>query len=462
MIIEPLELIFGTAFPRESLGIANEPVAAAEARLGLVLPEPLKDFYRVAGASPVLANADYRFLPPDALRVDGDHLIFCEERESLAEEFGIALADLARPAERPNPGVKIRPKAQSKWFGEASALSAFLLGMTAWQVARMLPEKAHCPYPENELKKLLPAFEPVGAAKMRLGAQLFGLVDRKNSIVAGYVDTSETLYFGSPRKGVLDELKQRLGFDAILKKTSDRSSNRQVDPFPVGSASGSEGGSSETIVAPLKTIVTTAFPGAKFGIASDQILAAETRLGLVLPQPLKDFFAVAGGSRDLMIADYIFLPPEKLRVDGDHLIFCEQRQGLEDFGIALADIASLAGQSNPPVDVRPKGRSDWLLGEEGRLTAFLLGMTAWQVALMLPEKARCALPQNELQKLLEFFEPVGAPNVRVGSSRFGLVDRKRSIVAAYCHTDEMLYLGTPHEDVLDELGEQAELDLDSL
>jgi hypothetical protein len=462
VIIEPLESIFGTAFPRENLGIANEPIAAAEARLGLVLPEPLKDFYRVAGASRVLANADYRLLPPDELRVEGDHLIFCEERQSLAEEFGIELADLARLAERPNPSVKIRPKAQSKWFGEASALSAFLLGMTAWQVALLLPQRVRCLYPANELKKLLPAFEPVGATKLRLGAQLFGLVDRKHSIVAAYVHTSETLYAGSLRKEAIDELKQRLGFDAILKKKNDRSSNRQVDPFSSGAAVGSVAGPGKTIVEPLETIITTAFPGARLGIASERIAAAETRLGIVLPQPLKDFLAVAGGSRDLLSANYIFLPPEQLRVDGGHLIFCEQRQGLEDFGIALADLASLSEQWNPPVDVRPKGRSDWLLGEEGKLSAFLLGMTAWQVALMQTETARCALPQKELKRLLDFFEPVGTPDVRVGSSRFGLLDRKRSIVAAYYHTDEMLYVGTAHEDVLDELGEQAKLDLNSL
>jgi hypothetical protein len=462
VIAEALESIFGTAFPQEHLGIPNKPIAAAEARLGFVLPEPLKDFYRVAGAARVLANADYRFLSPAELRTDGDHLIFCEEREGLAEEFGIALADLARLAERPNPGVKVRAKGDSRWFGEASALSAFLLGMAAWQVALLLPHKAHCPYPEKELKKLLPAFEPVGAIKMRLGAQLFGLVDRKRSIVAAYVHTSETLYVGSPRKGVLDELKQRLGFDAILKKQSDRSNNRHLDPFSDESASGSAASPCKTILEPLETIVKTAFPGARLGIASEQIAAAETRLGIVLPQPLKDFFAVAGGSRDLLNADYIFLPPEQLRMDGGHLIFCEQRQGLEEFGIAHADLASLSEQWNPPVNVRPKGRSDWLLGEEGKLSAFLLGMTAWQVALMLPEKARGALPQKELKRLQGFFEPVGAPDVRVGSSRFGLVDRKHSIVAAYYHTDEMLYVGTPHEDVLDELGEQAELDLDSL
>ncbi len=142
---------------------------------------------------------------------------------------------------------------------------------------------------------------------------------------------------------------------------------------------------------------------------------------IVLPQPLKEFLAVAGGSRDLLNADYIFLPPEQLRMAGGYLIFCEQRQGLEDFGIALADIHVLSEQSNPPVEVRPNSEVRWLRGE-GELSAFLLGMTAWQSCAGCCLK-RAACSRKELKKLLDSFEPVGAADVRVGSSRFGLVDR---------------------------------------
>jgi hypothetical protein len=212
MIVEPLEMIVTTAFPGESLGITREPIAAAEARLGFVLPEPLRDFFAVAGASHDLLNADYRMLPPEKLRADADHLIFCEENQGL-EDFGIPLKELATPAERPNPTVDVRPKADPKWFGEAGKLSAFLLGMTAWQVALALPEKARCPYPQDELKKLLPYFEPVGLPKVRLGGHRFGLVDRSHSIVAAYVHTTEMLYVGSPRENALEELEQRLGLD---------------------------------------------------------------------------------------------------------------------------------------------------------------------------------------------------------------------------------------------------------
>ena len=146
------------------------------------------------------------------------------------------------------------------------------------------------------------------------------------------------------------------------------------------------------IVEPLKMIVTTAFPGAALGIANEQIAAAEARLHLVLPEPLKDFFAVVGGSRELMDADYRILPPEKLRVDGSHLIFCEENQGLEDFGIPLAEIATPAERPNPTVDVRAKGKPKWF-GEAGKLSAFLLGMTAWQVVWRCPRKRAVHTPR---------------------------------------------------------------------
>jgi len=213
------------------------------------------------------------------------------------------------------------------------------------------------------------------------------------------------------------------------------------------------------IVDPLQMIVTTAFPGARLGIANGPVAAVESRLNLVLPEPLKDFFSVAGRSRDILNADFRILPPEKLRVDADHLIFCEENQGLEDFGIPLESLQ--AARPDPQVDVRPLHARSWTV-EAPALSAFMLGMTAWQVLLALPEKARCLFPQDELNKLLALFEPVGAPQAQFEGPRFALVDRRSSIVAAYEYTSGMLYVGSPLEDVLDELGQKAGLDLDSL
>jgi hypothetical protein len=213
------------------------------------------------------------------------------------------------------------------------------------------------------------------------------------------------------------------------------------------------------IVEPLEMMVATAFPGQRLGLALEPLAAAEARLGLALPEPLKDFYSVAGGSRDLLNADYRFLPPEKLRLDDEHLIFCGENQGLESFGISLEPLR--AGRPNPPVRVRSEKTPQWTV-EAGKLTAFLLGMTAWNVVLALPEKARCPYPEDQLKKLLPRFEPVGEPKVRLGSQYFGLVDRSNSIIAAYVHTSEMLYVGSPREDVLDDLEQWLELELDSL
>ena len=217
------------------------------------------------------------------------------------------------------------------------------------------------------------------------------------------------------------------------------------------------------IVEPLQMIVAAAFPNAKLpaGFTREQIAAAEARLGLVLPEVLKDFFTVAGGSRDLMGVNYRMLPPEKLRIDGEHLIFCAENQGLQDYGMPIEELRKGTEDPNPTVRLRRKGASRWTV-EASELSAFLLGTTAWQAVLSLPEKARCEFPEDDLPKLLAFFEPVGEPDVRLGGDMFALVNRQRAVVAAYIHTSETLYVGSSDETVLEELEEKLQLDFDSL
>jgi hypothetical protein len=217
------------------------------------------------------------------------------------------------------------------------------------------------------------------------------------------------------------------------------------------------------IVEELQMIVAAAFPDTQLppGFTHEQIAAAEARLNVVLPEPLKDYFTVAGGSRDLMDVNYRMLPPEKLRIDGDHLIFCAEDQGLEDYGIPLDQLAKPAEFPNPSVRMRPQGRQMWGM-EASATSAFLLGMGAWQAVLALDETARCKLPRKQLKQLLAFFEPVGDTDVRVGGPYWGLVDRKNAIVAAYVLSTEMLYVGSASDTALEELAEKSGLDFESL
>ena len=216
------------------------------------------------------------------------------------------------------------------------------------------------------------------------------------------------------------------------------------------------------IVEPLQMIAAAAFPGGEpiSEFADERIAAAEARLKLPIPDAVKDFYAVAG-ARDLKRVHYSMLPPEKLRVDGDHLVFCEENEGLEDFGISLENLAALAERPNPSVQVRRQGEPRWFC-EAGNVSAFLLGMEAWQIVLSLPQRARCNMQNKELKGLLAFFEPVGDPKVRLGSQYFGMVDRKNAIIAAYMHTSDTLYVGSAHATALDELKKKSQLDFGSL
>jgi hypothetical protein len=82
------------------------------------------------------------------------------------------------------------------------------------------------------------------------------------------------------------------------------------------------------IIKPLQRIAAAAFPGSEpiSGFREEQI-ASEARLKLAIPDAVKDYYSVAG-ARDLKRMHYSMLPPEKLRLDGDHLIFCEENEGL--------------------------------------------------------------------------------------------------------------------------------------
>jgi hypothetical protein len=460
MIIEPLQMILTAAFPdtTPASGFTNEQIAATEARLGVSLPEALRDYFAVVGGSRDLMDAIYPILSPDKLHMDGDHLIFSADKDQDLEDFGIPLDQLRRPIEQPNPSVAVRSKGETKWFGQASAISAFLLGMASWKAARSLPQKARCHLPSKHLKPLLAFFEPVGEPDVRLGGHLFGLVDRKNAIVAAYFRDTETLLVGSARDTALDELKEKSGLK--LESLEIQAPAHQVG---IGAGAGAGGIGVDRIVEPLLTIVTTAFPGIKLapGFTDEQMAATEARLGVSLPAALTDYFAVAGGSRDLMDVNYRMLPLDKLRVDGDHLIFCEENQGLEDFGILLEELRKPTEWPNPSVGVRRKKARRWML-EASSLSAFLVGMAAWQAVLSMPETARCDLPRKRLEKKLASFEPVGAQDEQLCGPRCALVDRKNAIVAAYLYNTEQLYVGSVHDTAFDELEERSGLDLESL
>jgi hypothetical protein len=223
----------------------------------------------------------------------------------------------------------------------------------------------------------------------------------------------------------------------------------------------------EMIVEPLELLVTVAFGGPQPGafghagiraeIAADEISAAESRLGLVLPEALKDYYTVAGKHDGMMDAHSRFLSPGDLRVVAGHVVFCQENQHVMEWGFRLDE----ADRSNPTVYSQLTNGPDagaWAV-ESAKLSAFLLGFGSWQAVLSGEESAECELPADEVSKLDKWFTPVGDPELRQGGPLIGFVDRKRRIVAAHDVKHSMLYVGTSVEDGLEKFEKRSRLDL---
>lgn len=216
------------------------------------------------------------------------------------------------------------------------------------------------------------------------------------------------------------------------------------------------------IVEPLQLTVAAAFAGRNAGstISADQIDAAEKRLGVALPEALRDYYLVASGYREMMDKDFHLLPPEKLRIEGDYLVFCEESQGGAVWGIHRNNLLTLP---NPRVEGKAGNAHKWF-SESSKLSAFLLGIGAWQALLSQEETARCELPEKQLKKIEAQFDYIGERSVRLGGHRVGLIyrDAAAPLIAAYLFNSEMLYVGTPEEGLIERIEELSGLDFEWL
>lgn len=67
----------------EGSALAAETLNATEGRLGVRVPEALRDYYLVAGREQRFAACLHRLLPPDRWSVDQKRLIFMEENQGV-------------------------------------------------------------------------------------------------------------------------------------------------------------------------------------------------------------------------------------------------------------------------------------------------------------------------------------------------------------------------------------------
>lgn len=114
--------------PRD--GLPPSRLAACEQRLGRPLPASLRALYLTLGEVAELLTVHHQLLPLAQLAVDGEHLLFMEENESVVS-WGIPLAQLHEP----DPIVWQRNNTQPvDWFSEEKGVLELMLSMWDWYV----------------------------------------------------------------------------------------------------------------------------------------------------------------------------------------------------------------------------------------------------------------------------------------------------------------------------------------
>jgi len=115
--------------------------------------------------------------------------------------------------------------------------------------------------------------------------------------------------------------------------------------------------------------------GQRDGVAMQEILKAEKRLGMTFPAILRGFYRFAGKLKGINQAHNHLLLPKELYVGGGKgLVFYAENQEVDYWAIRLEDIK----QNDPPVfqTPDPAGR-DWSLDTD-HLSEFLVAMFYWQ------------------------------------------------------------------------------------
>jgi len=106
------------------------------------------------------------------------------------------------------------------------------------------------------------------------------------------------------------------------------------------------------------------------GLPEDDIVRAEQRLGLALPEALRTWYRLAGRRLDLGGYQDRLLPPGRLQIAHDVLVFYVESHRAVEWGVRASDLS----RGDPPVviaDPEVLGRRVWL-PEAGRLSDFAL------------------------------------------------------------------------------------------
>jgi hypothetical protein len=213
VIKELLQDLMSTAFGAwtPNGGCDDDEITAAENRLGISLPDALRDYYAAAGRHPELMGRGghehtFRLSAPEHLSIEDGHLVFCGENQ-WPPQWSVRADDVGWP----DPRVHGRAEPGEKWYSEARRLSAFLINVAGRQAVRALPYQATCRLREDQLEAVEPLLGYLGSRAMHRGGHWLGFIDRSSRIVAHYSLTTSTLRIGAVAPHALESLRERSG-----------------------------------------------------------------------------------------------------------------------------------------------------------------------------------------------------------------------------------------------------------
>ena len=112
---------------------ANADIEDAERRLAVVLPESLKEYYRVAGRETRINRLHNRLLLPEKLFIDSGRVVFMEENQRVVY-WSVPVGQDVKPDAVVFQGVNYRDKG-IEWHPENDSCFTFLKVMAIWHAS---------------------------------------------------------------------------------------------------------------------------------------------------------------------------------------------------------------------------------------------------------------------------------------------------------------------------------------
>ncbi|MBA2682168.1 MAG: hypothetical protein H0U76_27720 [Ktedonobacteraceae bacterium] len=150
--------------------------------------------------------------------------------------------------------------------------------------------------------------------------------------------------------------------------------------------------------------------GVEDGLPIMDCTQAESRLGIVLPQPLKEWYTTAGRRTDIHCVQNRLLSPSQLEIHDNHVIFYLENQSVVAWGIALNDL----GSPDPPVSVdlgyASHGRAHQWVEENRTVSEFLFQMVLHEALFASTFSGNAPIDQESIGEIEQHYTHLRFPD----------------------------------------------------